>query len=160
MSVSVRPIQLSDDPFLEKIIIQVMQEYQAKAEGTILGDPVIKSLSRSFIAPRAAYFIAEENNKILGGCGIKQLDGADDSICELQRMFLLPEARGKGIGKMLMDKCLSIARSFDYTGCYLETLSNMTEAQGIYKKYGFRYLSERLGETGHSGCGVFMYKDL
>ncbi|GAW89962.1 histone acetyltransferase HPA2-related acetyltransferase [Flavobacterium psychrophilum] len=75
-------------------------------------------------------------------------------------MYFLPEARGLGIGLQLMNKCLTIAKNFGYEKCYLETMPYMEAAQKLYKKVGFEYLCEPMGNTGHTSCPVWMIKHL
>ena len=60
----------------------------------------------------------------------------------------------------MMEKCLDAARVFGFTRCYLETMPYMTDAQKLYKKYGFEYLDTPMGATGHSSCPVWMLKTL
>ena len=110
--------------------------------------------------PRAAYFVVEENGKIIGGAGISQLESSKENICELQKMYFLKEARGKGLGLQMIEKCLAIATEFGYSNCYLETLPVMLVAQSLYKKVGFEYLSAPMGNTGHTNCPVWMIKQL
>jgi putative acetyltransferase len=75
-------------------------------------------------------------------------------------MFIEKKARGIGIGKQLMHRCVADAVKFNYAKMYLETLSNMHEAQSLYKKSGFHVIPHPLGKTGHSGCDVSMIKML
>lgn len=160
MTTVIRTIQPSDDPALFRIIERVMTDFGASREGTVLGDPVIRNISRSFDEPGAVYYVAELDGKIVGGCGIKQLDGTTEKICELQRMFLLAEARGKGIGRQLLDLCIEKARELGYEKCYLESLPSMSAAYSLYKQSGFEDISAPLGNTGHNSCTVWMIKDL
>ena len=97
---------------------------------------------------------------IIGGGGISQLENSTENICELQKMYFLPEARGKGLGFQMIQLCLAQAATFGYEKCYLETLPEMKAAQYLYQKTGFEYLCEPLGNTGHSTCPVWMIKTL
>ena len=160
MNINIREIKEEDDAALFLIIEKVMIEFGASREGTVLGDPVIKHLSRSFDEKGAIYYVAEVNGEIAGGCGVKQLDGTTEKICELQRMFLLPNTRGLGIGKKLLDLCLDKAREFGYTACYLESLPGMDAAYSLYRKAGFEDISGPMGNTGHNSCTVWMLKKL
>jgi putative acetyltransferase len=85
----------------------------------------------------------------VGGAGVAPLAGADPLTCELQRMYLRADARGRGIGEALLERCLAAARQFLYVRCYLETVTEMHGAREFYGRHGFRDLSARLGETGH-----------
>ena len=110
--------------------------------------------------PLATYFVVENDGKIIGGAGISQLDNSEENICELQKMYFLQEARGKGIGFQMIQKCLEEATQLGYEKCYLETLPEMLTAQHLYKKAGFEYLCEPMGNTGHTTCPVWMIKNL
>jgi putative acetyltransferase len=104
--------------------------------------------------------VVEHEGKIYGGAGIAALDNFEGNICELQKMYFLPEARGKGYGKQLMERCLEAAKSFKYGRVYLETMDNMYDAQGLYKRVGFELLTQPLGNTGHYSCPVQMIKNI
>ena len=84
---------------------------------------------------------------MIGGVGIGRIDSVA-GVCELQKMYCLPEARGTGAAHALMKTALAYARKH-YCRCYLETLENMVAAQKFYEKYGFRRIAEPLVETGH-----------
>lgn len=92
---SIREIQPQDDLAIAHVIRIVMSAYDADPQTTILGDPTLDHMYQTYLQEKAVYFVALWNDKIVGGCGIRQLDGSEDNICELQRMFLLPEARGQ-----------------------------------------------------------------
>jgi putative acetyltransferase len=70
-------------------------------------------------------------------------------------MYFLPEARGHGIGRLMLTRCLDAARAMGYRYCYLETLAGMTAAQGLYASAGFVQLAGPLGDTGHFNCDTF-----
>jgi putative acetyltransferase len=75
-------------------------------------------------------------------------------------MYFLPETRGLGIGSQMMAKCLQSAKDFGFEKCYLETMPFMLDAQKLYKKTGFEYISSPMGSTGHTSCPVWMLKEL
>lgn len=157
---NIREIRPGDNSALREIIKKVMTEFNADPKTTVLGDPSINTMFENYQEPRAAYYVVEDNGTIFGGCGIRQLDGGPKNICELQRMFLLPEARGKGFGKKLIDLCISKAKEFSYTRIYLESLGQMDSAIALYEKSGFKKIPKSLGNTGHGGCDVFMVLDI
>ena len=156
----IREIRIEDNKIIAEIIRSVMATFDADPETTIIGDPTLDTMYNNYQTPKATYYVLEEDGKVVGGCGIKHLDHSDDNICELQRMFLLPSSRGKGFGKKLMELCLDKAREYGYEEIYLETLSQMKTAIGLYKRYGFEISSKPKGNTGHSGCNVYMILNL
>ena len=97
---------------------------------------------------------------MLGGGGVKQLKGAAQDTCELQKMYFHPEARGKGLGKKMFDLCVQAAKDFGFKFCYLESASQLKSAIELYEKNGFKHLKKPLGNTGHTICGVYMIKEL
>ena len=152
----IREITIEDNEIIASIIRTVMKEFHADPKTTILGDPTLDNMFTNYQSTGSAYFILEENDVVVGGCGLKHLDNSKENICELQRMFLLPESRGKGYGKKLIDLCLKKAREFGYEFIYLETLSQMKKAIQIYETAGFKKINNPKGNTGHSGCNVYM----
>lgn len=159
-AIEVRPIEAADNLALFQVIETVMADFVScdQAEGTILTDPSVKNMAACYEEDRAVYYVAFIEGKLVGGCGIRQLEGADKDYCELQRLFLLPESRGKGLGNHLMQLCMDDAQTFGYKYCYLETLENMTAAQQLYQKWGFQFMDQAIGNTGHGGCQVWMLK--
>src|SRR5437870_1038092 len=141
---NIRPIERQDNTFLAEIVITTMHEYKADPATTVLGDPSLHTMYENYQEPRAVYYIAEVDGKIAGGCGIKQLDGGKEDICELQRMFLKKEARGKGIGKKLLAMCIADARELGYKQVYLESFSKMETALHLYESFGFERISQPL----------------
>lgn len=150
-----RPIEARDDARVAAIIRTVMPEYGAVGDGFAINDPEVDYMSRAYAAPRSAYFVVTLEGLVCGGGGIAPLIGGDAGTCELRKMYFLPQLRGRGAGSALIALCLSQAREFGFQRCYLETLSNMKEAQRLYERHGFAPLSEPLGDTGHGGCNRF-----
>jgi putative acetyltransferase len=157
---NVRPIQIPDNPFIAAIIRQVLTEYGANREGFAFADAELDELTQAFAGSQSAYWIATMDNKVVGGAGFGPLQGGDPSICELKKMYLLPEARGCGFGKGLMDVILKNAKEAGYRRIYLETTANMTQARALYEKYGFQRLAGPLGATGHFGCEIQYMRSL
>lgn len=159
-NLSIREIEPSDNPHIREIIKTVSAEFGSDPKTTILGDPCINNMYENYVEHRAVYYIVESGGKVLGGCGIKQLEGTSENICELQRMFLVSEARGQGLGKRLLTLCIEKAVEFDYDKIYLESLTPMRSALRLYAKAGFVNLMQPLGYTGHTGCNVYMLMEL
>ncbi len=159
-SIIIREIQKKDNVEIAAIVRNVLMEMGAPKIGTAYADPYLDSLFEVYAVPKAIYFVVENNGKIIGGAGVKQLDNSDENICELQKMYFLPEARGLGLGIKLMNLCLEKATEFGFDGCYIETMTYMEAAQKLYRKSGFEYLEQQIGNTGHNSCEVWMLKKL
>lgn len=159
-AISIRPIEPQDNPSVEFFIKSVFDELDLPKTGTAYEDVSLKTMFENYNQENAAYFVLEKDGKIIGGAGIAALENASNDICELQKMYFLPEARGLGLGSKLMEICLKKAQTFGYKTCYLETLHEMKVAQKLYLKSGFEFINEPLGITGHTSCPVWMLKNL
>jgi putative acetyltransferase len=157
---NIRLIAKDDDAAIAKVIRDVLVAHNVPKVGTAYADPQLDCMFETYNQPRAAYFVLEHRGKIIGGAGISQLQNESSDICELQKMYFLPEARGFGLGSAMMEKCLSAAKNFGYQKCYLETMPYMEAAQKLYKKTGFDYICAPMGNTGHNACPVWMIKEL
>ncbi len=148
-----RPIKFEDNHKIASIIREVMTEYGATKKGFAIHDPSVDSMFEEYQAPRSLYLvITNKDGEVVGGGGIAQLKGANSDICELQKMYFLKEARGKGQGSELLSNLLEQARTLGYKTCYLETTNSMKEARILYEKFGFKKRSSPLGCTGHNAC--------
>jgi putative acetyltransferase len=156
----IRPIQPSDNPFLATIIRSSLKEFGANHPGTVYFDATTDHLSDVFLQNKSAYFVAEKNGEILGGGGIYPTDGLPADTCELVKLYLSNQARGLGIGKLLMQQCLETSATLGFSKVYLETMPELTIAVPMYKKFGFVNLPAALGNSGHHGCKVWMLKTL
>lgn len=159
-SISIRPIKPEDNPFLAVIIRNTLTEFDAAVPGTVFFDPTTDALFELFQTPRSAYFVAEKDGRILGGGGIFPTEGLPGDTCELVKMYLVPEARGIGLGRTLIEKCLQQATAQGFSKIYLETLDELHFALKIYAKFGFEYLTAPMGNSKHFGCGLWMLKNL
>lgn len=156
----VRALRRSDDADLAYIIRTVMTEFDIVCTESADFDPEIDRMYRHYRAPRHAYFVATVGERIVGGGGIAPLAGGDDATCELQKMYLLPAARGRGLGLRLLERSLDAAREAGFERCYLETMANLTAARALYERAGFEAIASPLGATGQCRAQNFYLKRL
>lgn len=158
--ISIREVREEDNAALAAAIRQVLIDIGAPKVGTAYADPELDFMFQAYQKERSAYFIIEEDGLVLGGAGIAPLSGEDPSICELQKMYFLSQARGKGWGQKMINHCLAYAKTQSFELCYLETLPYMKAAQKLYLKTGFDYIDGPMGNTGHTSCNVWLTKAL
>lgn len=159
MKYIIREIEKNDNKEIEHVIRTCLIEFGANHDGTAWTDPNLGKFSEIYNTEGNRYWVAiDENNKIVGGVGIGKLEEIED-VCELQKMYCLPEIRGTGISHKLMNIALEYAKKY-YSRCYLETLENMIAAQKFYEKFGFIRISEPLVKTEHFACDVRYIKEL
>ena len=157
---SIRKINKEDNQEVAQLIRAVFDEMDIPKVGTAYADPYLDFMYEEYNKPRSVYYVVEHNGKIVGSAGIAQLENEDQTVCELQKMYFLPESRGLGIGSEMMGVCLQSAIAFGFESCYLETMPFMLDAQKLYKKSGFDTIPEPMGSTGHVSCPVWMLKKL
>ena len=157
---AIRTIKKEDNQAVAKLIRSVFDEMEIPKVGTAYEDPYLDLMFEEYNKPKSVYYVVENEGEIVGCAGIAPLENADPAICELQKMYFLPQTRGLGIGSKMMDKCLEQARNFGFEKCYIETMPFMYAAQKLYKKSGFEYLDGTMGCTGHSSCPIWMLKSL
>lgn len=156
----IRPLEKKDNPHIASVIRAVLIDLGVPKVGTAYADAALDCMFETYQKERAMYFVVLENDRIIGGAGIAQLDNYDGNVCELQKMYFLPEARGKGIGTAMINRCLEFAATHNFDQCYLETMPYMKAAQKLYERSGFRHIDGPMGDTGHYSCPVHMLKDL
>jgi len=157
----VRPITADDNAAIANVIREVSAEYGLTADkGYTVSDPNLDVLYQLYSLPRSAYWVIEVDGQIAGGGGVAPLQGGEDDICELQKMYFLPLLRGQGLAKRLALQALEFARQQGFRCCYLETTASLTQAIALYERLGFQHIDGAMGNTGHVDCEVTMIKYL
>ncbi|SFF72729.1 GNAT family N-acetyltransferase [Salegentibacter agarivorans] len=159
-TLKIREIQPEDNQQVAEVVRKVLVEMGVPKVGTAYEDKALDDMYATYQPPRMNYFVVEDEGKIIGGAGIAPLIGLEEKICELQKMYFLPEARGKGLGAQMMDTCLKFAKSQNFEQCYIETLPYMKSARKLYARSGFKSLEKPLGDTGHYNCTMWMIRDV
>jgi len=155
----IRPISFDDNETISAIIKNTLIEYDGNKPGTAFNDESLLNMFATYQNENEQYFVALLNGNLVGGCGIAQLDN-NLAICELQKMYISPEGRGKKVGKKLLDVCLEFATASGYRQCYLETFSTMYDAIHLYTKNKFFQIQQPIGSTGHDACNTWFLRDL
>ena len=160
-NLTIRPIEERDNPVLAKVVRDTLAEFGANRPGTVYYDVTTDALYQLFNSkPRGLYYVAEINGEVVGGGGLFPTDGLPDDTCKLAKMYLLPPARGKGLGRLLIEKIIEEAKNLGYKNIYLESMPELKQALKTYEKFGFNYLSGPMGNSGHFGCELWMVKNL
>ena len=161
MSVIIREIEQSDNKSIADLIREVFREFKIEHQpGTVYHDPTTDHLFELFDRSDSIYWIAEENKEILGGCGIYPTEGLEEGCAELVKFYVKAESRGKGTGLVLLQKCIDSARKLGYRKLYLETLPELSRAVGMYERAGFKHIPNRMGDSGHFSCYIWMLLEI
>ena len=157
----IRFIQQSDNATLAGIIRNSLLEFGAAKPGTVYYDETTDNLSELFNQELGScYFVIIQNGEVCGGAGIYPTRALPVGTCEFVKLYLHKTVRGKGLGKILMDRCEQAAKEMGYTSIYLETMPELRVAVPLYEKMGYTYLDGPLGNSGHTGCNIWMIKKI
>lgn len=157
---SIRPIEPGDNKELANIIRNSLLEFNAARPGTVYFDESTDHLYEVFRMPGSFYFVAVVDGEIAGGAGIYPTQGLEPGTCELVKFYLNTHTRGKGVGRILLHNCLEAAMELGYKKVYLETMHELIVAVPMYEKAGFKMLPGALGNSGHTGCEIWMLLSL
>jgi putative acetyltransferase len=119
---------------VKSLIFGVLEEYGLKPDESST-DADLDDIEKNYSLNNGYFGLVLFNNTIAGTFGVYKLSV---DTCELRKMYLKKEARGKGLGKIMMSKVMEIARSKGYRYIELETASVLKEAISLYEKYGFK----------------------
>lgn len=157
---NIREIKEKDNPAIEQIIKRSLESFGLDIPGTAYFDPQLSSLSDYYHKlPNAKYWVVvDEQEEVVGGVGIAPF-GKHDGVCELQKLYIKPEAQGLGLSKQLMETALCFAKKH-YAHCYLETMEKLRVANRLYERLGFRKLEQPLDGSEHGTMDRWYLKEL
>ncbi len=156
----IRPVSIQDNADLARMIRQVFDEHGAPHAGTVYSDPTTDDLFHTFQVPGAALFVYDDGAGHKACCGIYPTPGLAPHHVELVKFYAPTALRGKGIGALLLNRCMQEAHAFGYTHMYLECHSVFQAAVQLYTNNGFIRVDHPLGNSGHGGCNIWMLKSL
>lgn len=156
----IRKVKEEDNLLLSNMIRSVFDEHNAPRQGTVYTDPTTDNLYELFQTPNSVLWVAVVDKQPMGCCGVYPTPGLNPDCAELVKFYISKEVRGEGIGKQLMETCIQSAKDMGYHFIYLESMPEFAKAVNIYKKQGFVSLDGPMGNSGHSGCTIWMIKEL
>ena len=104
-------------------------------------DDELEHLKDKYGMPAGRLYLAYCGGKTAGCIGLKKLD---EDNCEMKRLYVRPEFRGRKIGGLLIQKTIADAKTIGYKHMLLDTLPFLESAVHMYKKWGEGYGNERI----------------
>ncbi|MGA2857140.1 MAG: GNAT family N-acetyltransferase [Candidatus Sulfotelmatobacter sp.] len=99
----------------------------------------LAGLPGDYAPPEGRLLLAEYDGQLAGCAALHKIN---DSICEMKRLYLRPQFRGKGLGRALAERIIAEARQIDYRHMRLDTVEPvMKDAVGMYRKIGFKEIA-------------------
>lgn len=134
-AIIIRPIQKKDNGQLSSIIRTIFEEFGAPKENSVYSDKATDFLFETFSEnKKSEYFVAEQNGKILGGCGYFPTEGLPADCAEIVKFYLCPDSRGMKIGTKLFSLAEECAKLAGYKKLYIESFPQFSSAVSMYKK--------------------------
>jgi putative acetyltransferase len=97
-------------------------------------DDELGGLKKMYAEPYGGIILAKEEKGIIGCIALRRIS---DTIGELKRMYIKPGHQNKGVGKILLEKAVQLAKECNYVVLKLDTLNYMLPAIHLYKQAGF-----------------------
>ncbi|MDR2976312.1 MAG: GNAT family N-acetyltransferase [Streptococcaceae bacterium] len=156
-NLTIRPVEPKDDAAVKNLVQQSLKEFGLDTPGTAYFDPELGKMAEHYqAAEKAQYWVLTDDTHILGGVGIFPINA---TTCEVQKLYLNTELRGRGWGGKLMNHALDFAKQH-YQYAYLDTRSELSNAIGMYKSFGFKELEAAPEHAIHNYMDHWFIKEL
>ena len=134
MAHAIRPARNADGAACREIVFGILRQYGLEPEPDGQ-DADLDDLEAHYDGRDSLFLVVvDDAGRIVGTGGLKRYDAEQ---AEIKKMYLLPEVRGQGLGRRLLDTLVGFARAVGYRRIVLESNSNLTEALQLYQRYGF-----------------------
>ena len=146
---AIRPATNNDRQAILDLVAGVLQEYGLKTD-PCTNDSDLADIEASYHRRGGIFDVLEDRQgAVVGSVGLYPLDSKS---CELRKMYVRKELRGRGLGKRLLEHALSNARRLGFSRVTLETSARLKEARQLYSRYGFQpfaaqHLAKRCDEA-------------
>ncbi|HLA09293.1 MAG TPA: GNAT family N-acetyltransferase [Pyrinomonadaceae bacterium] len=116
----------------------------------------LAGLPGDYAPPEGRLWLAWINQDIAGCIALRSLG---EGICEMKRLYVRPEFRGQGLGRLLAEKLIQEARNIGYQKMRLDTLpGRMDQAIAMYRDLGFQEIERYYNNPDETA--LFMELDL
>jgi ribosomal protein S18 acetylase RimI-like enzyme len=133
-----------------RAIVGAMEAWVQEGFGPTTPDRTSTVTPAEMVPPSGAFVIVQEDGRTVAGGGIRRLA---DGVCEIKRMFVRPEARGRGHGRRLLTALEQAAADLGYRVVRLDTAQSMTTAMAMYRAAGYREIPDYNGNSYASFWG-------
>jgi ribosomal protein S18 acetylase RimI-like enzyme len=142
-----------DDP-AAMAIVAAMEAWVSESYGPTTPDRTSTVTPEEMVPPHGVFVLVEADGRTVAGGGLRRLE---DGVGEIKRMYVLPEARGYGHGRRVLEALEDAAADLGYRRLRLDTALSMTTAMAMYRRAGYRDISDY---NGNSYAGFWGEKEL
>lgn len=128
----IRPFVLADQPVVRRLILEGLGEHFGFIDETM--NPDVDDIVAHFIAPGHIFLVAQCEMDIVGTAALILLG---DGVAQMVRVSVSAQHRRRGIGRMLVNQLIGIARECGLQRIEVETNNDWEDAIGLYRRYGF-----------------------
>jgi ribosomal protein S18 acetylase RimI-like enzyme len=100
-------------------------------------DHELATLPGDYAPPDGCLLLAEDFGNRAGCVALRRLE---DNVCEMKRLYVMPDFRGRGVGKLLAQTVINGARTIGYVKIRLDTVDSMQAARALYMSLGFYHI--------------------
>ena len=131
-------------------LVAAMEAWVANGFGPTTPDRTSTVTATEMAPPDGAFVVVREDGRPVAGGGIRRLS---EGVCEIKRMYVLPEARGRGHGRRVLEALETAASRLGYRRARLDAAQSMTTAMGLYESAGYRPIPDYNGNSYASFWG-------
>ena len=120
---------------------RLIEEYAASLELDLAFQNLaheLENLAGEYGPPTGAFLLAADEGGHMGHVGCVGVRRLSDGVGEIKRLYVVPAARGRGVGRLLAEAIVAEARQLGYARVLLDTLPSMKEGLSLYRSLGFK----------------------
>jgi GNAT superfamily N-acetyltransferase len=142
--------RIRGDDAAARAMVGAMEAWVAERFGPTTPDRTSTVAPEEMVPPDGVFVLVEVEGQPVAGGGVRRLG---DGVGELKRMFVVPEARGQGHGRRLLEALEAAAADLGYERLRLDTAQSMTTAMSLYRRSGYRDIPDYNGNSYASFWG-------
>ncbi len=131
---TIRSATNDDRQRVAELVFGVLGEYGLEPDPETT-DADLQDIEANYLQRGGLFEVIEDGGNLLGSVGLYPVN---DTTCELRKMYLIPSARGLGLGKYVLERVMARARVLGFKQIVLETSSKLIAANRLYTKFGFK----------------------
>ena len=132
----IRSWEKRDRAVVKKIISQVLTEYGLTFDPKDADRDVVE-IEQFYQATGGEFWVVEKGENVVATAGYYPISRGNKAV-EIRKMYLLPSVRGKGLGRLLLQRLESAIAARNYQEIWLETATVLTEAVKLYERNGYQ----------------------
>lgn len=151
-NIIIRKAKPGDEEKVLELVKEVLSDYGLELNPEV-EDLDITDIKKYYMDNNGDFEVIEFKGNIIGSYGVYRID---EDTCELRKMYLNKKFQSLGLGNIMMENSLKLAKALGYKRVTLQTNSVLYKALKLYEKYGF----EELRETVCERCDLAMVRDI